>query len=487
MTTRILRNHLRTCPRTSAVLLSFAGLVFAGLPDPHAAKVIPRAPQTIAAGSVVERIVVQSGAWVLNPFAPSQDIVIITRDGKGYQSAGLSWDRQRAEAFSAAVDAGVVERLASALRAQDQPAFTFAGLGTQGPIALRSLQASIRDGLADKSSAGYSPRQKALLHSAEDNPRQIEAAISRSRVITHTDDYPSLSVTVTLDNSDSIEATSHSQHLYMLPWEIKGHGETWNIAIAEALHDLLPKAFQARERLTYDEGSLSEMFDSGMSEQLGEAGAEDAAGNAVTALRSVFVVKTAAMYGSLGNTDFSPNAPRDLVAALAMPDSSPNLVMRFRVTVVHGKARNLDTEIARAKAVFERVKSVPFLAAQMRIHREDTFTVNYWYGTSLHPADMVVSGDETNAFERYMRDVKGIVLTKPQLDDAGLVQQEEGKYASQWVVLPDGRVVLWRTFAPGDSAANLKSCGIQRDAADLMADAYRCVGLIFESNGELVQ
>ena len=122
----------------------------------------------------------------------------------------------------------------------------------------------------------------------------------------------------------------------------------------------------------------------------------------------------------------------------------------------------------------------------MRIHPEETFTVNYWYGTSLHSSDLVISGDETDTFARYMHDVKEIALTKRQLDDAGMVHQE-GKNSSQWVVLPDGRTVLWRTFAPGDSAANLKSCGIQRNEDDLMADAYHCVGLVFEPNGDLAK
>jgi hypothetical protein len=485
MATEICNNHRCIGLQVFAALFLSGGLLCVGIPNAHAAKILPH-PHTKLAGPAVERIVVQSGAWVLNPFAPFQGVIVITRDGDEYRLAGLSWDRQHAETYSGQMRAQYVERLVSALRAPLEPSFTFAGLGPEGSSALRKLQKSIRDDIAGKSRSDYSPSQKAVLARVESDPEQIEAVISRSRVVTHTDDFPSLSITVMFDRADAIEATSHSQHLYMLPWEIKERGKSWNVAIAEALHDLLPQRFQARERLTYDERSLSEMFDSGMSKQLDEAGAKDAAGDVMVALRSTFVVKTAAMYGSLGSTDFGPHAPHDLVAALAMPDSPPNLVMMFRVTMAPGSASNLDTEIVRAKALFNRVESVPFLVAQMRIHPEEAFTINYWYGTSLHSSDLVISGDETNAFAGYMRDVKGIALTKQQLDDAGMVHQD-GKHASQWVVLPDGRTILWRKFAPGNSDANLKSCGIQRNDDDLMADTYHCVGLIFEPDGDLAK
>lgn len=459
-----------------------------GVASPLAAEAVKLVPPSLpnSAHPRVQRIVVQSGAMVLNPYAPFQDVVVITREGAGFRLSGLSWDRQRAKAYSTSVKPRTVQKLVAALKDPPYPAFTFSELGPRAQGALRVLQASVNSDLAGNTNADYSPRQKVLLRSIAGDPKQIEAAISRSRVVTHSDDYPSLSVTVMFDDADSIEATSHSQHLYMLPWEIKGRGITWSTAIAEALRDLLPRTFQARERLTYDEGSLPEMLDSGMSKQLDEAGAEDAAAQAIAALRSAFVVKTAAIYGSLGSTDFGRGAPHDLVAALSMPDSPSNLVMMFRVTVVHGLTRNLGTEIIRAKALFKRVESIPFLVAQMRIHPEETFTVNYWYGTSLHSSDLVISGDETDTFARYMHDVKEIALTKRQLDDAGMVHQE-GKNSSQWVVLPDGRTVLWRTFAPGDSAANLKSCGIQRNEDDLMADAYHCVGLVFEPNGDLAK
>lgn len=271
------------------------------------------APPPLPASGCGPRIVVQSDAWILLPSGPFHDTIIFARKGAGYGYDGMSYDREGAKVYTGTVSADAVARLIAALKAPLQPAFRFSSLGAVGPKVLRGVQASIREGVHSQSNT---PGQKALLRSIVSDQSKIEAAITRSRPVTHTDDYPRVSISASLADCTEIEAKSVSQHLYMLPWKIKGRGKTYYSAIARALHDILPADFGPRDRLAADDvvRSLDEMFGSGMSGDLQMAGAEDDAGEVLKALRTVFIVKDAGMAGYLRDVSFAPHAPKDLMA-----------------------------------------------------------------------------------------------------------------------------------------------------------------------------
>lgn len=429
-------------------------------------------------------IVVQSQAWVLLPSGPFHDTIIFTRKGDGFGFDGMSYDREGAKLYSGTVGAEAVARLVDALKAPLQPSFRFSSLGAVGSEALRQVQASIRDGTRDRY---YTQGQKALLHSIVGDQGKIEAAISRSQPMTHTDDYPRVSVSARLEDCTTIGAKSVSQHLYMLPWVIKGRGETFDPAIANALRGILPEGFGPRDRLgdteLVDSRSLDEMFYSGMSAQLRAAGAEDQAGEVLKALRVGFIVEDAGMAGSLRDKTFASDAPKDLMVRLRLRGSPPNLGMQFRVTVRDGRAPGLDAEMARARALLERVARSPVLAMQFAVDADARFTVNYWYGTSLHPDGQVLDDDEMASFSRYMSKMKGVVPSRQQLDNTALVE-EDGTPPRQWVLMPDGRTLLWREVSSRDLSTRLASCAL--GDADTMSAMYYCIGRSFAPDGKPV-
>lgn len=467
---------------------SWAGCFLAmAIISTRASCVPPSAPKTDEVKPArVERIVIQTDLWVLIPDAPFKSTFIITRHGPRFDLQGMAYDGREAHLYSAAVRPEAVERLAAALQQPLQPGFTFASLGSNAQRALASVQAAIRKELQD---ANVIASEKPLLAGIVRDREQIETLISKSSPITHTDDYGTLAVSVEWSDAKNISAKAGAQHLYLLPWSIKGRGKTFNPAIAQAVHDLLPRENDYRERLEFNdwtEQSLVEMFDSGMSPQFSTLQAENASAPTVAALRAAFDVQELGVFGSLRDLSFAKDAPRDLAATLKLPGTPKNLDMRFRVTIAHGKALDLDREISRAESLFKQVAANPILVGQMAVNAEDRFTIRYWYGTSLHPDFGGVSmyGDELGDFARFMQKKNGVTLAQQQLADAALVS-EEGRIDREWVALPDGRTVLWREMSPhsDDLSERAKSCMVSEEEMPI----FSCVGRMFAPDGKVIR
>lgn len=476
--------NLRIAPLMRA--FGFACCTAFMLIPPMAQAAPPPPPETGRGGPAqVDRIVIQTDLWVLIPDAPFKSTFIIARHGQRFDLQGMAYDGREAHLYSETVPPAAVEQLAAAVQAPLQPGFTFASLGSHAQSALESIQESIRE---DSQDANIIPSERALLARLAGNRAQIEAAISKSSPITHTDDYGSLAIAVEWSNGKEVAAKAGAQHLYLLPWSIKDRGKTFNPAIALAVHDLLPKQSNYRRRLEFDswtERSLMEMFDSGMSLQFSALQAEDASASAVEVLHAAFDVREIGIAGYLRDLSFAKGAPKDLVATLKLPGTPKNLDMQFRATIDHGKALNLDREIARAKYMFKLVAENPTLATQMAVNIGNHFTIRYWYGTSLHPDELGMYGDELGDFARLMRKKNGITLTSPQLADAALVSEVGKPPDREWVILPDGHAVLWHEMSPhsDDLSERAKSCAVGEDKMPI----YSCVGRMFDPNGEVIR
>lgn len=430
------------------------------------------------------RIVVTSDSMGMAPSAPFHDVIVFQQNGAGYDYAALSWDRAQAHVLSGPVDADKLQRLVAALKAPLQSSFRFASLGAAGPAALQEVRKSIG---ADLGRVTFTPRQRAWLVGAAKNQDEIEAAISRSGPFTHTDDYPNVAIAATLADCSDIHAKSVSQHLYMLPWAIQGRGKTFDPAIAHALYDILPTGFGERDRLgprgPSPFGSLAEMFDDGIGSAFSELKVEDEAGPSLQALRAEFEVTDPGIASSMRESDAAaaPALRQDLIATLHLPGTPSNLKMDFRIRFVEGKTPGLGAEIDRAKSLLRRVASNPVLAGQMVVNANDHFRINYWYGTSLHHADLPMNNDMP-AFARYMAKMKHTALTQRQLDDAVLVT-DDGQGVRQWVVLPDGTTVLWHGTSDTGWKSQAESCGISPDEMPM----YACVGKVFGPDGRPVK
>lgn len=449
------------------IFLPIAFFMAWGMSVPSAWAAQPAKPVTI------EHIMIQSDWGGLNPDAPFKSVVIIMRKGNAYQLVGLSHDRQHAHTVQENVDAGKVERLLAALKEPLQSTFRFVSLGGKAPKILRQVRQNVRDIM---SRGHYTRDQSALLNKTLADKRRMEAVISHASAVTHTDDFPSMSVTLTLSNFKTVKLKAASQHMFMLPWKIAGRGVTWNPAIAQAVHDLLPAKAVNRDRLAvgaWDTNDLADMLLSGLDEELRRLGADAGAGDAVRLLGKVFNVHGPQILVHLQATDFGPKGPKDLVTRLTLAGMPSNVDMRLRVPLVDGKAQHLDDEIARAQRLFRRVAEAPAMMAVIMTHPKSRFTIKNWYGLSLH--DHAMDGDERSAFRRYMKVKKGMDLDAATLDKAILIDSRQ-----QWVLLPDQRVVMWREIAQN---AEDGGQGCPKAGDDSWSMMYHCIGTTFSPSG----
>lgn len=79
------------------------------------------------------------------------------------------------------------------------------------------------------------------------DPEEAHGALGRYFSSSWTDDYPFVSIDVTLHDRQTIHLESHAQHALMLPWNVN-NAETWNPEIPRAIVGLLPS--RAEPRLT---------------------------------------------------------------------------------------------------------------------------------------------------------------------------------------------------------------------------------------------
>ncbi len=95
------------------------------------------------------------------------------------------------------------------------------------------------------------PERAMFLANFQDK-RVLQTALETS-LAWHTDDFPEMDVTLTLENGERLLAGARSQYAFMLPWVITRNGkfaQTWNPDIARALAGLLPRRFTNFSRLS---------------------------------------------------------------------------------------------------------------------------------------------------------------------------------------------------------------------------------------------
>lgn len=90
-----------------------------------------------------------------------------------------------------------------------------------------------------------SPEAKRLLRQKLSDPREAVRALNQYFSGWWTDDYPFISVDITLHDGRTIHLESNRQQALMLPWNV-GKEETWNPEIPRAIIELVPNNAEPR-------------------------------------------------------------------------------------------------------------------------------------------------------------------------------------------------------------------------------------------------
>ena len=333
------------------------------------------------------------------------------------------------------------------------------------------------------------PNQQQLFRESFSDLKIIEQLLPFRFQFLRFDDYPTMRITVEFANGQRWVAASDSYHPFMLPWKINLSGQkktTHNADVPRAIAALMPTGSLNRSRLN-DEELKSQLADDVMTHikaQWDLLDVENRAPGTIAILRRNFEVERVEInpyrsedYGYLGN-ESGPHE-ENLLATLRKPSLPPqfaeDVVLMFHDGKIDG-AEDLAESIARYEAL---AFSVPWLNRYLADHPEQPLYIRFVHDRSFSAkamqnfaADMEVLGKESLASE------VAAVQDKVTLVFLG--------YGSDWIIMPDKRMILWRHYLPA-SFLKWRATDFKFErCADYNENNGGCVGAVVSANGTLL-
>ena len=332
------------------------------------------------------------------------------------------------------------------------------------------------------------PNQRALFRQNFADPKFVEHLLPFAFQFTRWDDYPHVTVTVAFAGGQRWICSSDSCYPFMLPWKVNASGAeqtTYNADISRVLAALMPIGGLNRNRLNDEELKtwLADAVMTHIKEQWDVLGVENHAPESFAVLRQNFEVQHARIspyrsvdYGYIGN-EAGPHE-ENLLATLRQPSLPPNVgedvVLLFHDGGIEGVG-----EIADRIAPYVALSlSVPWLNEYRASHPEQKMFIRFVHDRSFSEkamqnfaADMKKLGKESLANE----------VAKVQ-DKAALVFLD---YGSDWIILPDKRMILWRHYLPASFLKWTEADFKFARCADFNANNGGCVGMLISADGAL--
>ncbi|HEY0782762.1 MAG TPA: hypothetical protein VGE98_09925 [Thermoanaerobaculia bacterium] len=291
--------------------------------------------------------------------------------------------------------------------------------------------------------------------------------------IVYTDDYPTLAATLTLRGGETIRVSSKRQQgLFMLPWEVERAGVaffTYNADINRALVALMPKGFANRDRIA-GRWLRSEIATWVVSAKALTWGAEAARRRFGPALGERYEILES-RFGSENTIDLAAG-DRNLWVARLRDRSLP---AQFDIAAaIPFRADGLVGLDAFRKGIDRNVTLVlsqPWLTENAR----GRITLHWARDRSLSP----------EAAAKLLADLRSGGKTElarqlaPLLQRAAFLEVELSCCSgiSRWIVLADGRTVLWH-FGSGGGAGSLAQA--LAGMGSWTCNGWTCVGAVFD-------
>jgi hypothetical protein len=431
------------------------------------------------AKSAVSRVEIESSWAGLNPRSPLQDHIVIERQGDTYRLSGSHRERHWADhqpeeqaLASEVIAPALIAQLRDALSEPSQPMVDLHDLAP----ASTGIQSKIDQDLKEAGlNRAAPPLSRRIAQWRQDlrKPEALNKVLTRGFAGSHTDDYPSVRVTLTLADGSTLTASSGSQHHLLLPWKDRGGNPTYAPAIARAVHALLPDQAVNRARLEGDasDDELDEVLSYGLEDSISRFQVEKEAPDALHMLEARFVIERISLNHWNGS---------HVDAGLRLFDSPANLTIGARMALAGTRLKNVG-DAERARQLLQLAQSSPTLLARMRSGDHADFSIRYGYPMAW-PQRRVVT-----QFVEQMHEMKALAdlnATSSLVSDAVLV--EEGMGPLYWVVLPDGRTILWKKFASTSNGPNTRPCaGISwyDEETDNLSDDDQCMGKVYDARG----
>jgi hypothetical protein len=350
------------------------------------------------------------------------------------------------------VDANLVAVLANALRAPVNPEPTREDLGFT-PEWLKSNAASLAQNFATTTFIGGKPIHQSAFASAFTDPAAVDQAIPllfRRRWCADCDRFiQTVEISVRFDDGTRIEARTSSEFPYMLPWHLQNDSkgiDAYNADVSRALAALMPENSTNRSRLSGDHlaselGHVLLMQEEHAT-QLREV--ESQTGGTMALIRTKYEVESASLTENGG--DYAGPAANitgtssNLVLRLKAADQPANFRDQVALAYVDGKVAGTERFMSDGQKFERLVLSVPWLTQYAHNHPRTSIEIAFVHHASL-------SDEALSAFSADMRAIgRGNVIASvaAQKGELAFVSVGSGMGRSDWLVLPDRHMLLWR-------------------------------------------
>ncbi|MGA2484288.1 MAG: hypothetical protein ABSF92_14365 [Candidatus Acidiferrales bacterium] len=410
-------------------------------------------------------ITIESSWSGLGPSA-NLKLVIQSRGGKHYIGGEM-------------VDSKQIEELLSALHSAPITTPQASNLG----ITRKWLEQ-----YADGVPRNGAPNQEALFKENFTDLKTIEQLLPSGFKFWRWDDYPSMRVTVAFANGQRWVAASDSYYPFMLPWTVNLSGKeqtTYNADISRGIAALMPNGSLNCNRLNDEELKiwLADAVMTHVKEQWDFLGVENRAPESFATLRRHFEVEHARIipyrsvdYGYIGNEP-GPHE-ENLLATIRKPSLPPHIAEDVVLLFHDGKIEGVG-ELAETIAPYEALAlSVPWLNRYLADHPEQNMYIRFVHDRSF----------SVKAMQNFAADMKKLGK-EPLANEVATVQDKAAlvflDYGSDWVILPDKRMILWKHYLPASFLKWKATDFTFERCADYNANNGGCVGAIVSADGTL--
>ncbi len=264
-----------------------------------------------------------------------------------------------------------------------------------------------------------------------------------------TDDYPEIRVEIIIMDEPDIVLKSTSQTMHMLPWKIRKTNDiktikTYNPRISRALANLLPDRFVSKERLSDSllKTNLHRGILSQISDEWSVLHTTHQMGSLLDPIKKEYILKSAGKAGiyitGIGHIDI-------LKLMIGHKNWSKNVFIEASIAYdeENNTLKDLQLFLDTAPKLVENFFSVEWFVNYVKTHEEVEVKIQYELDKSL--GDVYMEGFWNNMFKCRKEPVRDIVKQHHQEVVYIIIFERipDNFYSSQWIILPDGRVILY--------------------------------------------
>jgi hypothetical protein len=418
------------------------------------------------------------GGLTMNSTSPSYGEVLIEKTATGYYSDGKKIDDSLIRALLFAIHEPVIRHP------------RLANLGITQERLNANAESGAKEYAEEWFTTRFAPNQKALYFSTFKNLRLVRQILPSIMRGGWSDDFPSFEVEITNTNGTVIKVSSEAQPLFMLPWKLNAGRrtvKTYNAHISLALAKLIPPDFPNRGRISGNgfNGELSKAVFDWLEDDLNLLDAENKAGKYLMLLRSRFTVKTVEI-NSYHNVDYVKEwvngnpEETNLYATLRTRTFPKNFFIGLVLPFENDRVEGMDVFFNNIERYRHLAMSVPWLNSYLAAHPKVNVELRFVKDRSF----------SERAMKHFTDDMKQLgkdSLAKevaPVQKDVSLLLIGMTYGQGYWLVLPDKRVVLWRTHGGYDSLLKWKPENFNRkDCGEYQGE---CVGAVISQGGALL-